>query len=322
MIHRYADYRWLRGFNIIPSWGARIEQAWWDYDGDRFREEAALATHANANCVRLWIEFTAWMADPDRVQAAFMDAVAALGELNLLVIPCLFNRWHDLSYDYGGTYDEDLYRDITPKLEYVRELVTPLVRDERVLMWDLCNEPQLRQITDPVAGPELAWLTRVADTVRRSGVEQPVTIGTHQAGNNMDVYAPLCDVLCCHPYGQTPEQLVAMLAVCAAVQERHGKPMHSNETIPGCLDDQKRAACARWTIAMMEDAGYGWMGWGMREGRAISTRRDRYDGNGIDGQGFHAWFTREGQLRPGLEFLRDAPRFQRPASLSASTRIP
>jgi hypothetical protein len=46
MIHRYADYRWLRGFNMIPSWVARIEQAWWDYDGSRFREEEALATHA------------------------------------------------------------------------------------------------------------------------------------------------------------------------------------------------------------------------------------------------------------------------------------
>lgn len=44
MLHRYTDYRWLRGFNIIPSWGVRIEQAWWDYEPARFREEAALAT--------------------------------------------------------------------------------------------------------------------------------------------------------------------------------------------------------------------------------------------------------------------------------------
>jgi hypothetical protein len=50
----------------------------------------------------------------------------------------------------------------------------------------------------------------------------------------------------------------------------------------------------------------------MREGRAVSTRRDRYDDNGIDRQGFHAWFTHDGKLRPGLEFLQDEPRFQRP----------
>lgn len=66
-IHVYPDYAWLRGFSVVPSWGARIEEAWWNYDGSRFREEVALAKSVHANCIRLWIEFTAWMADPDRV---------------------------------------------------------------------------------------------------------------------------------------------------------------------------------------------------------------------------------------------------------------
>ena len=312
VIHDYESYAWLRGFNVIPSWGARIEQAWWDYRPDCFREEIALAARTHANTIRLWIEFTAWMAAPCAVQASFMDAVAAIDEFGMKTMPCLFNRWHDLRYDYGGTYDEDLFRDIAPKLEYVRDLVGPLIRDERVLMWDLCNEPQLRKASDPIAGPEMAWIARVADVVREAGVQQPVTIGTHQEGGNMDAYAPLCDVLCCHPYGRTPEQLTTMLAICRAVQKRHGKPMHSSETVPGCLDDRKRADCARWTIPMMEDAGYGWMGWGMREGRAVSTRRDRVDGNGIDGQGFHAWFNADGSLRTGLEFLTDQPRLLPP----------
>ena len=41
-------------------------------------------------------------------------------------------------------------------------------------------------------------------------------------------------------------------------------------------------------------AGFGWMGWALREGKAISTRRDRYDANGLDGQGFHPFFTQGG----------------------------
>ena len=63
---------------------------------------------------------------------------------------------------------------------------------------------------------------------------------------------------------------------------------------------------------MMEDAGYGWMGWGLREGKAVSTRRDRYDDNGIDGQGFHAWFNADGTLRAELAYLRESPRFTPP----------
>ena len=314
MLHHYENYRWLRGFNIIPSWGARIEQAWWDYDPERFREEVALARGVHANCIRLWIEFTAWMADPVGVQASFMDAVTAIDELGLKTMPCLFNRWHDRDYDYGGTYHEDLYRNLDPKLDYVRALVTPLTGDPRILIWDLCNEPGACQFDDPVCAREIHWLSRVADTVRQTGAQQPITIGTHQSGQNMNIYAPLCDVLCCHPYGSTPEQLAEMLVVSAAVQRRHRKPMLSNETVPGCLDDVKRAACAKWTIRMMEEAGYGWMGWGMHEGLAVSTRRDRFDSNGIDGQGFHAWFNNTGKLRPGLEFLGEPPRFVPPWS--------
>jgi hypothetical protein len=311
-MHRYQSYGWLRGFNLIPSWGARIEQAWWDYNPARFREEVALATQTHANCIRLWIEFPAWMADPDGVCGSFMDAVTAIGELGMKTMPCLFNRWHDRDYDYGGTYNEDLYRNIEPRLEYVRALVTPLVADERILAWDLCNEPATCRLDDPIAGREIHWLSRVADTVRRAGAQQPITIGTYHSGDNMDIFAPLCDVLCCHPYGRTPEQLAEMIAVCTAVQQKHGKPMLSNETVPGCLDDIKRAECACWTIRMMEEAGFGWMGWGMREGRAISTRRDRYDGNGIDGQGFHAWFNADGTLRAGLEFLTERPALPAP----------
>lgn len=320
-LHRYDNYRWLRGFNIISSWAARIEQAWWDYHPDRFREEAALATVAHANCIRLWIEFTAWMAAPAKVQAAFMDAVAALDELGMKTMPCLFNRWHNARWDYGGTYHEDLCRDLEPRYEYVRALVTPLAADDRILIWDLCNEPATDDLDQLDAAREVHWLARVADTVRQCGARQPITIGTHGYKSNMDIFAPLVDVLCCHPYGWTPESLDELLRECAVVQQRHRKPMLSNETVPGCLDDAKRAACARWTIAKMEDAGYGWMGWGMKEGRAISTRRDRYDGNGIDGQGFHAWFTSTGQLRPGLEFLTEPPRFHAPWQVAAPVRV-
>lgn len=39
---------------------------------------------------------------------------------------------------------------------------------------------------------------------------------------------------------------------------------------------------------------------------------DRYDGNGIDAQGLHAFFTKEGRLREGLEFLTEKPKQRAP----------
>jgi hypothetical protein len=42
-----------------------------------------------------------------------------------------------------------------------------------------------------------------------------------------------------------------MIEKCVAVQNKHGKPMLSNESIPGCLDDARRAELARWSIAAL-----------------------------------------------------------------------
>ena len=122
-LHVYDNYGWLRGFSVVPSWGARIEEAWWLYHPDRMREEVALARQVHANCIRLWIEFTAWMADPDKVTASFLDAVKAIAEADMKVMPCLLNRWHDDRFDYGGTYTENLLWDWRPHLGYVRALV-------------------------------------------------------------------------------------------------------------------------------------------------------------------------------------------------------
>ena len=306
-LHSYKDYGWLRGFSMVPSWGARIEEAWWSYDGARMREEVALAKQVHANCIRLWIEFTAWMAQPEKVTANFMDAVAAIGESGMKVMPCLFNRWHDHRWDYGGTYTETLMRDWRPQLDYVKALVSPLANDDRVLLWDLCNEPQAHDLNSPVNKKELEWLKDIAATVRSCGARQPITIGTMNGGN-ITTFAPLMDVLCAHPYAHTRVELEKLLANYKNVAVTHSKPLLVNETIPGSLNDATRAEVARFYTELLADAGHGWMGWALREGKAISTRRDRYDGNGINKEGFHPFFTKDGKLRGGLEFLTEKPK--------------
>lgn len=310
-LHLYPDYGWLRGFSIVPSWGARIEEAWWNYDGARFREEVALARQVHANCIRLWIEFTAWMADPEKVTANFLNAVKAIAECGMKTMPCLFNRWHDSKFDYGGTYTETLFRDWQPQLDYVRALVTPLAADDRVLIWDLCNEPQAHDQVSDVNRKEFAWMKSIAETVRACGAKQPITIGTMN-GKNIETFAPLMDVLCAHPYAHTRIALENLITSYHTMRKAHGKPLLVNECIPGSLNDATRAEVARFYTDMLAPAGFGWMGWALREGKAISTRRDRFDGNGINKEGFHPFFTKAGRLRNGLEFLTERPKLCAP----------
>ncbi|HEY1173876.1 MAG TPA: cellulase family glycosylhydrolase [Verrucomicrobiae bacterium] len=316
ILHNYSDYGWLRGFSMVPSWGARIEDAWWLYDGARMREEVMLAKQVHANCIRLWIEFTAWMADPEKVTAHFLDAVKAIDEAGMKTMPCLFNRWHDNHFDYGGTYVDNLFKNWGPQLDYVRALVTPLAKDNRILIWDLCNEPQTGATWAkemPSEGPkkEQDWLAAIADTVRKCGVQQPITVGT-MFGANIEAFADICDVLCGHPYGHTQPALVNQIADLNRLKQKFTKPMLVNECIPGSLNDQVRADTAKYYDELLSKAGFGWMGWALREGKAISTRRDRYDANGINKEGFHPFFTKEGKLRGGLDFLTQKPALRAP----------
>jgi hypothetical protein len=310
-LHVYSDYAWLRGFSVVPSWGARIEEAWWNYDGARFREEVGLAKSVHANCIRLWIEFTAWMADPDKVTERFLDAVKAVDEQGMKTMPCLFNRWHDLTWDYGGLYNEDFVRNWKPKLEYVRCLVKPLAGDPRVLMWDLCNEPNAFNTDEDWSKREVAFFTEVAAAARASGAKQPIMLGT-MYGANIELYAPLCDVLCGHSYMHTPAELKAQIESFQAISKKAGKAMLVNECMSGCLDDLRRAELVKYYTRMLSAAGFGWMGWALREGKAVSTRRDRYDDNGLNGEGFHPFFTGKGKLRGGLEFLQEPPKILPP----------
>lgn len=276
------------------------------------REEVGLARQVHANCIRLWIEFTAWFRDPDRITAHFMDAVAAISENGMKVMPCLFNRWHNARFDYGGTYNENLQSgDMNPKLEYVRALVEPLATSPDILIWDLCNEPKAGNLQSELNRREYAWLKAVADVIRESGASQPITIGT-VGWDRVTTYAPLCDVLCFHVYSHTPAQLARGIKEGIAFRERLNKPMLVNEAIPGTLDDQVRGRAVKFFAEQLSAAGLGWMGWALKSGKAVASRRDRIDGNGISGEGYHPFFTSEGKLRGGLEFLTEQPKILAP----------
>jgi hypothetical protein len=232
------------------------------------------------------------------------------------VMPCLFNRWHDAQFDYGGTYVENMKPGWKQPLEYVKAIVTPLAKDDRILIWDLCNEPAAHDLNSDANKNEFAWLSQIAATVRGSGAQQPITIGTMNGlvgrTGNVETFAPLVDVLCAHPYAHDRDELEKLITAYRALSQAQGKPLLANETIPGSLNDATRGEVTRFYTEILSTAGFGWMGWALREGKAISTRRDRYDGNGINKEGFHPFFTKEGKLRGSLEFLTEKPKLRAP----------
>ena len=169
-----------------------------------------------------------------------------------------------------------------------------------------CAAPQKQRPEPFGTAPDRGGRRPFVPEMAFAGAKQPVTIGT-MTGKNIVTFGPLVDVLCGHPYAHTLDALKGLVASFHGMQKAAGKPFLVNETIPGSLDDAKRGDLARLYTTTLATAGLGWMGWALREGKAISTRRDRHDANGLNGEGFHPFFTREGKLRAGLEFLLEKP---------------
>jgi hypothetical protein len=102
-------------------------------------------------------------------------------------------------------------------------IVTPLAKDDRILIWDLCNEPAAHDLNSDPNKREFAWLSEIAATVRGCGVQQPITIGTMNGivgrTGNVETFAPLVDVLCAHPYAHDRDGLEKLITGYHALRQ-------------------------------------------------------------------------------------------------------
>ena len=114
-------------------------------------------------------------------------------------------------------------------------------------------------------------------------------------GANITFYSPLVDVLCGNPYAHDRAGLEAMIGRDAAIAAAEKKPLLVNECVPGCDVDEIRGETYRYYRELL-----------------AAARRDRIDGNGINGKGYHPTFNADGSLRRGHEWMREKPTLAAP----------
>jgi hypothetical protein len=212
--------------------------------------------------VRIWLSWSAYRADPERTIRNFQQAVDICGNLDLLVLPVIFNRW-------TGTpiWDRVEYPEILADFEatfrpYVRDLVLPMRGDLRIFAWDLCNEP-LGQGNDVA---ELFWLTKIRDAIKQIDPGALTCIGTMPSVSHLASCAPLQDILTPHLYyplyAFPPRTIPAKLEDTRVpfdvvtqsyeVAKRERKPIISTECCWGADDDMERADIIRTNLESLK----------------------------------------------------------------------
>lgn len=175
----------LKGTNFYPKSRPWAEM-WRKWDGPATRADLARAQELGLNSVRVLVPYkpgNGWTnKETGEVVPEYLDElrqfVQMAGEMNMKVIVALFDFYDpadDTSMTPAMPTEE---RERRNKL-YLQGIVPAFANDDRVLAWDLHNEPDLyrtwNDLRDPAAS--VAWMSRMAAEIRRLDTNHLLTVG-------------------------------------------------------------------------------------------------------------------------------------------------
>jgi len=227
---RYAaDYSNVRGFNYTPSGARGYAAEWQQYNHDEVDREMGYAEKLDLNTARVFLSYTAWVADRAGFAAHIKDFVRTA---NAHGIGTMF-----IFIDLPGGMMPDLFEESAkPKLREWAADVVAAVRDEPGLaFWDAANEPDLVRLPSVPPDTNQAQRTAVARfmaaTLNALDSRTPVTIGCLYLTCTAAT-ADVVDVLSYHDYSQTRAQIAADIARAKQLSSSERKPILTTEM--GC----------------------------------------------------------------------------------------
>ena len=288
----YARVSPIVGCNYLPRTAVNSTEMWQaeSFDPATIDEELGWAAAAGYNSLRIFVQYLVWLHDPDGLLQR-MDRLLSIAAAH--GITATFILFDDCAFagrePYLGVQDdpkpgvhnsgwtpspglklvED--REVWPQLEaYARAIVGAFSQDERVLCWDLYNEPgnsDLGERSTPLVEAAFAW-------ARMESPQQPLTTGVWRGNRESKFQDPMSqviftasDVISYHYYEL--QGLDAILAQCKSF----GRPVICTEWLHRPFGQTVQAA-----LPIYAREHIGWYQWGLVAGRTqtyLDWRRER-----------------------------------------------
>ncbi|MBV9468580.1 MAG: hypothetical protein JOZ57_04995, partial [Abitibacteriaceae bacterium] len=216
----YRGLPWLCGFNYVPSTAVNSTAMWQQktFDLPTIERELSWAQEIGFNCCRVFLQYLVWEADAEGFRQRFAQLLEVVSSRGLRTLPILFDDCAFAGKEpYLGLQDEPipgihnsgwtaspgrsrvLDESYWPRLEdYVTDTIGQFARDERILAWDIYNEPG----NDDMGVKSLPLLRIAFDWAYEAQPTQPLTTGIW-SGNLPEINAALgelCDIVSFHDY--------------------------------------------------------------------------------------------------------------------------
>lgn len=232
------DFRWIHGANYTPSYAATDVETWLRYDPDTIDRELGLAKSIGLNTVRVFLQSLVYHHDPDRFLANFEHFLSAAASHDIKVMPILFDSCFGIAPSLESQHvwvanpgPDRMGEEFWPESNaYVRALVGAHLGDERIVMWDVMNEPTATTLMHEPGGPDKIkkFLRHNLELVKQVDPTHAVTVGI--AGTDASDVIDLIDVVSIHSYAPTHAEYIQALELGRRQAEAVGKPWIITET--------------------------------------------------------------------------------------------
>lgn len=293
---------WMVGCNYVPQLTPGLSL--WQEDTieeilPSVHKELALMQEIGFNTVRMFLDFDLWYHERDEFLDRIDRVLSIFENYGIKLMPVLFNdcvsfgkpddisikkpvgkeSW-DIGY-HGGhknsphvvstgmpigwiRWDEDEQRPLCE--EFIRSIVRRFKDDDRIIMWDLWNEPGNSKRGDL----SIPYLKRAFEIAREENASQPLTAGVwvyptnYGIDENADVSLiqrvalDLSDIITFHNYSNLND-----VKNCIKALEKEGRPIANTEWLHRILDNtvleqlplyhSKKIGSTHWGLA----AGHG-----------------------------------------------------------------
>lgn len=216
----YNKNPWYCGFNYIPAYAINYT-AMWDktsFDPVAIDKELALAEQSGMNVLRAVLQYAVYENDPKYFLKTLETFTAICAKHHIKFVPSLFDDcafgivqdpaigkqpeplagWYAWAWSPSPGHSKVIDSTTHPRLEkYVKAVIGKFKNDDRILFWDLYNEPTnggMGSATFPLLRKVVAW-------AREVNPSQPVSIDVFDRNPRLnEIIFAASDIITFHNY--------------------------------------------------------------------------------------------------------------------------
>lgn len=303
----YEDKPWIVGCNFTPSTAINQLEMWQKetYDPETIQRELGWANKLGFNTVRVYLHDLAWEQNPVEFKARLDNFLKIASGNKISTLLVLFDDcWntdpkvgkqpepiqgvHNSGWVQSPGIAKVLDSSTWGRLEvYVKDVVTNFGGDERVLLWDLYNEPGNNKLGEK----SLRLLEAVFSWAEEADPSQPISVGLwydNDALNNLQLQES--DIVTFHNYHDA-ENLSEQIKQL----KKHGRPLICTEYMA-----RTRGSRFQTHLPIFKEEKVGCINWGFVNGKT---------------QTIYPWGSEKGTPEPEIWFhdvlRRDGTPFSR-----------